>query len=170
MRPKWIINPSKLIWICFRSPVSIQSLTLNEQATLRHKHTHSMKQHTPLNNSKFCRCSYDGYTLSFSHTDRVLFVFPQPHLSSAPLPFFLILLSHIPCLSHLVSPLIPYLHLLLHSPSFRLSSPNPSSQQVYRVVLSVCQQQFLEGSQANKPRQCPLHDSQRYRDRARGKG
>lgn len=25
----------------------------------------------------------------------------------------------------------------------------------------MCQQQFLEGSQANKPSQCPLHDSQR---------
>lgn len=164
MRPKWIINPSKLIWICFRSPVSIQSLTLNEQATLRHKHTHihthSMKQHTPLNNSKFCRCSYDGYTLSFSHTHRVLFVYPQPHRSSVPLPFFLFC-PHTSLVSLISS-------LLLHP--LRLSSPNPSSQQVYRVVLSVCQQQFLEGSQANKPRQCPLHDSQRYRDRARGKG
>lgn len=29
------------------------------------------------------------------------------------------------------------------------------------MELSVCQQQFLEGSQANKPSQCPLHDSQK---------
>lgn len=98
-----------------------------------------------------------------SHTQSFL----QPHLSSPILRLFSIPLMPLLSLSFLLSS-HPLHSPFTSSPALLLWLPfSNASQQVYKVVLSVCQQQFLEGSQANKPSQCPLHDSQRNSNRER---
>lgn len=93
---------------------------------------------------------------------RIVLLFLQPHPSSVPLfcpPPPLVSLSSL-LSSHSLHP--PLHTFPLHS-LHRLSFLTPASRSTKWCFLCR-QQQFLEGSQANKPSQCPLHDSQRDRD------